>query len=45
VTRANGPTFEYVSEDLLLNALLAPESINGIQGEGVISTIKHYSLR
>ena len=27
-----------------LSAVLAAESINGIQGEGVISTIKHYSL-
>jgi beta-glucosidase len=28
----------------LLSAVLAAESIAGIQGEGVISTIKHYSL-
>src|SRR5262249_13677816 len=28
----------------LLSAVLAAESISGIQGEGVISTIKHYSL-
>src|SRR5215468_10739137 len=40
----NGRNFEYLSEDPLLSATLAAESINGIQGEGVISTIKHYSL-
>jgi len=40
----NGRNFEYLSEDPLLSAALAAESINGIQGEGVISTIKHYSL-
>jgi pathogenesis-related protein 1 len=28
----------------LLSAVLAAESLNGIEGEGVISTIKHYSL-
>jgi beta-glucosidase len=40
----NGRNFEYLSEDPLLSAALAAESIKGIQGEGVISTIKHYSL-
>ena len=40
----NGRNFEYLSEDPVLSAVLAAESINGIQGEGVISTIKHYSL-
>src|SRR3954466_2741559 len=40
----NGRNFEYLSEDPLLSAVLAAESIGGIQGEGVISTIKHYSL-
>jgi beta-glucosidase len=40
----NGRNFEYLSEDPLLSAMLAAESISGIQGEGVISTIKHYSL-
>src|SRR5215472_2802301 len=40
----NGRNFEYLSEDPLLSAVLAAESINGIQDEGVISTIKHYSL-
>jgi beta-glucosidase len=40
----NGRNFEYLSEDPLLSAVLAAESISGIQGEGVISTIKHFSL-
>ena len=40
----NGRNFEYLSEDPLLSAALVAESINGIQSEGVISTIKHYSL-
>lgn len=40
----NGRNFEYLSEDPLLSAAIAAESINGIQHQGVISTIKHYSL-
>jgi beta-glucosidase len=40
----NGRNFEYLSEDPLLSAVLAAEVINGTQSEGVISTIKHYSL-
>jgi beta-glucosidase len=40
----NGRNFEYLSEDPLVSAALAAESINGIQAEGVISTIKHFSL-
>ncbi|MEV7663608.1 beta-glucosidase [Paenarthrobacter sp. NPDC089316] len=40
----NGRNFEYLSEDPYLSADLAAESINGIQAEHVISTIKHYSL-
>jgi beta-glucosidase len=40
----NGRNFEYLSEDPLLSGVLAGEAIAGIQGEGVISTIKHFSL-
>jgi beta-glucosidase len=40
----NGRNFEYLSEDPLLSATIAAESINGIQQQGVISTVKHYSL-
>jgi beta-glucosidase len=40
----NGRNFEYHSEDPLLTATMAAESIEGIQRHGVISTVKHYSL-
>jgi len=40
----NGRNFEYISEDPLLSAVLVAESISGIQAEGVISTIKHFTL-
>jgi len=40
----NGRNFEYYSEDPYLSAVLGAEAVNGIQGEGVISTLKHYSL-
>jgi beta-glucosidase len=40
----NGRNFEYLSEDPLLTATIAAESVNGTQGQGVISTVKHYSL-
>jgi beta-glucosidase len=38
------PNFEYYSEDPLLSDVLGAEAVNGIQGEGVISTLKHYIL-
>jgi beta-glucosidase len=40
----NGRTFEYVSEDPWHSAVMAAESVNGIQSAGVISTLKHFSL-
>lgn len=40
----NGRNFEYYSEDPYLSAVLGAEAVNGIQGEGVISTLKHYTL-
>jgi hypothetical protein len=40
----NGRNFEYVSEDSLLSEPIAGASITGVQQQGVISTIKHYSL-
>ena len=40
----NGRNYEYLSEDPWHSAVLAAETINGIQSEGVISTIKHYTL-
>jgi beta-glucosidase len=40
----NGRTYEYYSEDPWLSAVLGAEAVNGIQGEGVISTLKHFSL-
>jgi len=40
----NGRNFEYLSEDPWHSAVLAAESVNGIQAEGVISTLKHFCL-
>ncbi|ORB33682.1 glycosyl hydrolase [Mycobacterium paraseoulense] len=40
----NGRNFEYLSEDPLLTAAIAAESVEGIQQQRVISTVKHYSL-
>jgi beta-glucosidase len=40
----NGRNFEYYSEDPWLSAVCAGEAVNGIQSEGVISTLKHYTL-
>lgn len=40
----NGRNFEYLSEDPWHSAVLAAASVNGIQAEGVISTLKHFCL-
>ena len=40
----NGRNFEYFSEDPLVSATLGAEAVNGTQSEGVLSTLKHYSL-
>lgn len=40
----NGRNFEYYGEDPWHSALLASEQVNGIQGQHVISTLKHYTL-
>lgn len=40
----NGRNFEYFSEDPYHTAVLVAEQVNGIQSQGVISTLKHYSL-
>jgi beta-glucosidase len=40
----NGRNFEYLSEDPWHSGVLAAESVNGIQSEAVISTLKHFCL-
>src|SRR5690606_1807818 len=35
---------EYYSEDPYLSAVLAAEQVNGIQSQGVVSTLKHFTL-
>jgi beta-glucosidase len=41
---SNGRNFEYLGEDPLLAGTLAGEAIRGVQSQGVISTVKHFSL-
>jgi beta-glucosidase len=40
----NGRNYEYYSEDPWVSAVFGAEAVKGIQGEGVISTLKHYTL-
>jgi beta-glucosidase len=40
----SGRNFEYISEDPWLSAVMAGEAVIGTQAEGVISTLKHFSL-
>ncbi|MBI1682869.1 beta-glucosidase family protein [Caulobacter hibisci] len=40
----NGRNFEYLGEDPWLAANLAAAQIRGIQDQGIVSTIKHFSL-
>lgn len=40
----NGRNFEYLGEDPLLAGVMAGEAIRGTQSEGVVSTVKHFSL-
>jgi beta-glucosidase len=40
----NGRNFEYYGEDPWLCGVLAAEAVKGTQGEGVISTLKHFTL-
>ena len=43
-TPLGGRTFEYMSEDPLLNSLLAVSTIKGIQSQSVAACVKHFAL-
>ncbi len=42
-TPLNGRTYEYMSEDPLLNSFLAVSFIHGVQQAGVAACVKHYA--
>jgi beta-glucosidase len=43
-TSTCGRNFEYFSEDPFLSSRMAVMNIKGLQGEGVLATIKHYAV-
>jgi beta-glucosidase len=40
----NGRNFEYYSEDPYMSGILGAAAVEGIQSQGVVSTLKHYTL-
>lgn len=39
----NGRNYKYFAEDPWLTGMMAAEAVNGIQGVGVVATLKHYA--